>query len=114
MKPTLDEILRQAAEDAEESRDLGPSPHAAVLSEQAKEPTAVYSLRIPISKIERLRTMAAALGTSPSALLREWALERLAESEENAARDHLAATAQRLRDVADELERAAAPTRESA
>ena len=42
-----------------------------------REPSQVYSVRIPVARIEELRKIAAACGQAPSALLREWVLERL-------------------------------------
>ena len=37
----------------------------------------VYSVRIPVAALERLRRVAAATGVAPSALMRGWVLERL-------------------------------------
>lgn len=37
----------------------------------------VYTVRIPMDRIERLRELAAELGVPPSSLIRQWVLERL-------------------------------------
>ena len=41
------------------------------------DPAQVYSIRIPSSRLEQLRQAAAAGGAAPSALMREWVLDRL-------------------------------------
>ena len=43
----------------------------------AKEPSQVYSVRIPTGRIEELRKVAAMSSQAPSTLLRRWVLERL-------------------------------------
>lgn len=43
----------------------------------AKEPSQVYSVRIPVARLEELRNIAKTYGQTPSSLLREWVLERL-------------------------------------
>ena len=42
-----------------------------------KAPSMVYSVRIPVSRVEELRRVAAAAGMEPSAMVRHWVLERL-------------------------------------
>lgn len=54
-------------------------------SSRAEEPSQVYSIRIPVDRLEQLRVIAAGNGERPTALLRRWALERL--------RDELATSA---------------------
>lgn len=44
---------------------------------QATEPSQVYTVRIPVGRLEELRRVAEQRGEAPSALLRRWALERL-------------------------------------
>lgn len=41
------------------------------------DPSQVYSVRIPVRRVEQLRHLAAARGMKPSALLRQWVIERL-------------------------------------
>jgi hypothetical protein len=45
----------------------------------AKEPSQVYSVRLPATVVEELRVLAAAKGAAPTALIRDWLLERLDE-----------------------------------
>ena len=49
------------------------------LRRYAKEPSQVYAIRIPVSRLETIRKLADARGEQPTALLREWVLERLDE-----------------------------------
>lgn len=42
-----------------------------------KSPSMVYSVRIPVSRVEELRQVAADAGLDPSAMVRQWVLERL-------------------------------------
>lgn len=43
----------------------------------AVSPSQVYSVRIPVDRLEELRRVAEARGLAPSALLRSWFIERL-------------------------------------
>jgi hypothetical protein len=78
MSKEIAELLAAEAEEAErhaDEEDHGPSyrrKHA------PRDPAQVYSLRIPVAQIEELRQLAAGKGVTPSALMREWVLERLA------------------------------------
>jgi hypothetical protein len=47
------------------------------LRRYAKEPSQVYAIRIPTSKLAVLRRLADARGEQPTSLTREWVLERL-------------------------------------
>lgn len=59
-------------EDEEESRQYRrPRPPS-----QASQ---VYSVRIPVERLEQLRAFAAKLGLRPTTLMRQWVLERLDE-----------------------------------
>src|SRR5213593_983364 len=42
-----------------------------------KAPSMVYSVRIPVDRVEELRRVAAAAGVEPSAMVRQWVLDRL-------------------------------------
>jgi hypothetical protein len=97
--------LAAAVEDAEATpdEDLEWTRHR----EPAKSPTAVYSVRIPVDRIEELRQLAAERDVQPTALIRTWVLAQLdaARSPENYAqrweRD-VRATAEQLRKLLDE------------
>lgn len=43
----------------------------------ARRPAQVYSVRIPVDRIDQLRSVAANEHTTPSALIRAWVVERL-------------------------------------
>lgn len=44
---------------------------------KAKDPSQVYSVRIPVDQIDRLRSTAEERGIGPTVLMRQWVLERL-------------------------------------
>src|SRR5215471_66081 len=64
----------EAAEAIGDEDDLGPTYPSA---HPPREPSMVYSVRIPVGLVERLRQIAAEKGVAPSALVREWVVERL-------------------------------------
>jgi hypothetical protein len=103
-KELLDRIAA-AVEDAEATSDeeLEWTRHR----EPATSPTAVYSVRIPVDRIEELRQLAAERGVQPTALIRVWVLAQLdaARSPEDYAQRwerEVRATAGRLRKLLDE------------
>ncbi len=55
---------------------------AAVQLPPPRRPSQVYSIRIPVERIEQLRLTAVERGTTPTALIREWVIERLDERHE--------------------------------
>jgi hypothetical protein len=64
----------EAAEQLSDEEDLGPSYAP---RRPAKDPSQVYSVRIPVGRLEQLRQRAAENGIAPSALMRQWVAERL-------------------------------------
>lgn len=64
-----------------EAADAGASPtvyrRARRSVRQPSQPSQVYSVRIPVAQIEQLRAAADHRGVAPTALLREWLIERL-------------------------------------
>ena len=42
-----------------------------------KQPSQVYSIRVPVERLEQLRKLAEQRHVAPSALIREWVIERL-------------------------------------
>lgn len=70
------DLLAEEAEQAEQHRDdeLTPGYRRA---RPSREPAQVYSLRIPVERLEQLRSLAADRHMTPSALMRAWVLERL-------------------------------------
>jgi hypothetical protein len=78
MSKDIAELLAAEAEEAErhaDEEDHGPSYRR---KHPPRDPAQVYSLRIPVARIEELRQLAAEKGVTPSALMREWVLERMA------------------------------------
>jgi hypothetical protein len=88
MRKDMAELLAAEAENAEqraESEEHGPSYRR---KHPPRDPAQVYSLRIPVDQIEELRQFASDEGVTPSALMRQWVLERLA-AEKAGLPDHL-------------------------
>jgi hypothetical protein len=46
---------------------------------RAADPSQVYPIRIPVSRLQQLRSVADRLGVRPTALIRQWVLEKLDE-----------------------------------
>ena len=77
MREDVGGLLAAEAEEAErhmDEEDLGPSYRR---KHPPREPAQVYSVRIPVDKLEQLRERAAEMGIAPSALMRQWVIERL-------------------------------------
>lgn len=53
---------------------------------KAKEPSQVYSLRIPMDRLEELRQRAEQQHVAPTVLMRRWVLDRLDEEAEKGSR----------------------------
>lgn len=80
-KPYARETIREEAErhDAlERNGELDELPFTR-LRRYAKEPSQVYAIRIPVSRLRAIRWLADRRKEQPTALLREWVLERLDE-----------------------------------
>lgn len=67
--------LRKEAERAELEEDT--DEDVWVPRKAPRQPSMVYSVRIPVGRVEELRRVAAAAGLDPSAMVRQWVLERL-------------------------------------
>jgi hypothetical protein len=74
---TISEVLAEAAEEAEAGRDAQATYVRSKRS--ARDPSQVYSLRVPVRRLEELRRLAEDEGVEPSVLMRRWVLERLDE-----------------------------------
>ncbi|HKB32168.1 MAG TPA: hypothetical protein VKD26_15195 [Streptosporangiaceae bacterium] len=84
-------LAREAAEaearaEAEERGEVAPAPGQRG-RKRAADPSQVYAVRIPMSKLRRLRELAEQRGTQPTALIRQWVIERLEEADTNGHRD---------------------------
>jgi aryl-alcohol dehydrogenase-like predicted oxidoreductase len=95
------------AREAEESELRGDQPTRLVRrARPPREPSQVYSVRMPVDRIDQLRQVAERAGVSPTTLMREWVLERL-DNETPAVIDLAGRLRRLIRDqVRDELERA--------
>ena len=85
MSENIREILAREASEAEARAEAEERGEVAPMRGQrgrkrAADPSQVYTVRIPVSKLRRLRELAEELGTAPSALIRQWVIERLEES----------------------------------
>lgn len=83
---SIEDVLAQEAEAAESL----PSVTGNYVRNRrvAKDPSQVYSLRLPVDRIAELRKIADGAGVAPSALMRRWVLEKLdaaAEAESRVA-----------------------------
>jgi hypothetical protein len=74
MGQNMDEVLAAESDRMEVENEVERS-YAHI--RPAKEPSQVYSVRIPVARIEEMRRLANEYGQAPSALLRAWVLERL-------------------------------------
>jgi hypothetical protein len=102
MTKDMSRLLEAEADEAEQhadDEDHGPSYRR---KHPPRDPAQVYSLRIPSGQIEELRQIAADRGVTPSALMREWVLERMA-AEKAGVPDHLQFL-ERLQQVLGSLE----------
>jgi hypothetical protein len=76
-----DMLAREAAEaearaNAEERGEIAPTPGQRG-RKRAADPSQVYAVRIPVSRLHRLQEVAASLNVQPTALIRQWVIERL-------------------------------------
>lgn len=82
MSESIGEVLaREAMEaearaEAEERGDGTPTPGQRG-RKRAADPSQVYSVRIPVSRLRELRQIAEQLDVQPTVLIRQWVLERL-------------------------------------
>lgn len=72
----IQDELAAVADEAEAHRD--DEPRTRLRSRRPpRDPSQVYSIRIPVERLEELRRLAAERDTAPTALMRRWVLERL-------------------------------------
>jgi hypothetical protein len=94
MSESIREVLaREAAEaearaEAEDRGEVRPAPGQRG-RKRAEDPSQVYAVRIPVSKLRRLREIAEQRDMPPTALIRQWVIERLDEADAEAFADHV-------------------------
>jgi hypothetical protein len=76
-----DTLAREAAEaearaEAEDKGEVAQTPGQRG-RKRASDPSQVYAVRIPASRLRELRSFAEQLDTQPTVLIRQWVLERL-------------------------------------
>jgi hypothetical protein len=81
---SITDILASEAEATEQGRDL--DAEYVPSRKRSKDPSQVYSVRLPVDRLEELRQLASREHVAPSALLRRWALERLDRELDHASR----------------------------
>jgi hypothetical protein len=82
MSESVRDMLAREATEAEERADAEERGEVAPTSGQrgrrrALDPSQVYAVRIPVSQLRKLREVADSLNMQPSALIRQWVIERL-------------------------------------
>ena len=78
MSESIHETLAREAVDAEQRGEVGSTPGQRG-RRRATDPSQVYPVRIPVSRLRQLCLVADRRGVPPTALIREWVLERLDE-----------------------------------
>jgi hypothetical protein len=83
-----DMLAREAAEaearaDAEERGEVEPA-RGQRGRRPATDPSQVYAVRIPVSRLRELRAVADQIGVPPTTLIREWVIERLDKMHDDA------------------------------
>ena len=124
MPESIRDILAQEAEEAEAVAEAGERGERAPAPGQrgrrpSQDPAQVYSVRIPVSRLEQLRSLAAERGVAPSVLLRQFALERLEEETTSPRHGQVAKVSdaeravlvKQLEDARDHIEKVAADIR---
>lgn len=76
-RPNIRDLLAREAEDVEARRDRGETGGPLHRLRPPRDPAQVYSLRMPVDRLEQLRQAAEDRGVNPSTLMRMWVLERL-------------------------------------
>ncbi len=104
--PSIGEVLAQEGALAEQAENRPGGPYVRS-RRRPKDPAQVYSLRVPVDRLELVRQIAERENTTQAALLRTWVLERLdqelARQSGKGAPDH-----DRLLALVDELRAAIA------
>ena len=72
----IQDELATVADEAEARRDDPPRGRRRS-ARPPRDPSQVYSVRIPVDRLEDLRRLAAERGAAPTGLMRQWVLERL-------------------------------------
>jgi hypothetical protein len=74
----MEELERLRAEEAARMEEQQDADLEYVRPSPPRNPSQVYTVRVPVDKLESLRRLAQDRGIPPSAMIRQWVLERLA------------------------------------
>ena len=74
------DVLAEVAEQAEQTRDAFTKMYRS--KRPPSDPSQVYSIRIPVSRLQKIRRLANRYNMRPTAMLRQWILERLDREEQ--------------------------------
>jgi hypothetical protein len=69
------DVLAEVAEQAEQTRNEFTRMYRS--ERHPSDPSQVYSIRIPVSRLDKIRRLAAQYKMPPTSMLRRWILERL-------------------------------------
>lgn len=69
--------MAAAIEQAEADEEHEDAKRSYVRPPRPRQPSQVYTVRVPVDRLEALRELAGDRGENPSSLMREWVLERL-------------------------------------
>lgn len=69
------DVLAEVAEQAEQTRDVFTKMYRS--ERLPSDPSQVYSIRIPVSRLDKIRRLATRYRMPPTSMLRQWILERL-------------------------------------
>lgn len=82
--------MAAAIEQAEAEDQHEDAERSYVRPARPRQPSQVYTVRVPVDRLEALRQLAGDRGENPSTLMREWVLERLdAEAAGNPPMDEM-------------------------
>jgi hypothetical protein len=70
------DVLAEEAEAFEDAKEAPPQGRR-VRIRHAEDPSQAYSIRIPVARLEQIRRLAESRGVTPTALVRQWVLQRL-------------------------------------
>ena len=82
-------MLSAEAADVEARRDRGEAGGPLHAAAPPRDPAQVYTLRVPVHALDRLRRVAALAAVTPTALMRAWVLDRLEQETSGRAIDRL-------------------------
>jgi hypothetical protein len=99
---SIGEVLAGEATLAEQAENRAGGPYVRS-RRRPKDPVQVYSLRVPVDRLELVRQLAEQENTTQAALLRKWVLERLDQELARQSGTAVAPDHERLLALVDEM-----------